>query len=319
MSLSKSSSQSKISNKQIQWSFLQYKNSGKGEAPSDCHMHSSTQIGTKILFFGGANSNGEPLNKLYIYDSTKSVWSKPSEESNSDQHPGPRYGHTATLLGIHPPKIFIWGGMTSVGTYEFDEPEDMEDSRSSSIIDSFVKTRKKGKKASTNLENDDSVYFLELNGASWSWTRPIVNGSKLSRPAPRTDHSACKISANEVAIFGGWTDHATNDSWIFNFVDCEWKELATSGIHPKARYRHTAEVLGLKMFILGGSNTPDDVADGCNYLSVHELDLTTMQWSHPLLVGSNPFPRSGHSSAVVGASMIAIFGGKRNNEVKYFK
>jgi N-acetylneuraminic acid mutarotase len=78
------------------------------------------------------------------------------------------------------------------------------------------------------------------------------------------------------------------------------------------RYRHTAEVVGNKMYILGGSDNGDDCAEGAKHLSLHELSLETMQWSHPTLSGSNPFPRSGHSSAVIGAQSVAVFGGRRS-------
>lgn len=106
-----------------------------------------------------------------------------------------------------------------------------------------------------------------------------------------------------------------NDCWSFNFVDMEWKPLVTSGIQPRARYRHTAEFIGNKMFILGGSENGNDIADGSRHLGVHELNFSTMEWSHPVLRGVNPFPRSGHASAVIGAKSIAIFGGKRTNDL----
>ena len=41
--------------------------------------------------------------------------------------------------------------------------------------------------------------------------------------------------------------------------------------------------IGYKLFILGGSETMDDVADGSKLLSIHELNLTNLSWSHPAL------------------------------------
>ena len=168
-------------------------------------------------------------------------------------------------------------------------------------------------------ELDDSVYFLELTGDQWKWTKPIIVGHNINKPLPRVEHSACKISTNEIMIFGGLTDKEgpTNDLWTFNIVDMEWKKQVSSGIQPKARYRHTSEMLGHTMYIFGGSDTNDDIAQGNTYLNLSELDLETMQWSHPILVGSVPFPRSGHSSTVIGVNSVAIFGGKLNNQI-YF-
>lgn len=98
----------------------------------------------------------------------------------------------------------------------------------------------------------------------------------------------------------------------------EWKPLVTSGILPRGRYRHTMEVIGNKMFVLGGVDNNQDLAEACqSNISFHALDLATMQWSHPTIKGVNPFPRSGHSSAVIGAKSIAIFGGKYNTTTFY--
>ena len=230
-----------------------------------------------------------------------------------DQDPGPRYGHTATLIEMHPPKIMIWGGVINAGTFEFDAPDGLDVDVPNGANKSNQLMSWRGKKCNFNEEMDDAVYFLELTGENWKWTKPLVHGNLGTKPAPRIEHSSCKISANEIMIFGGWTTQPVNDVWVFNAVDMQWRQEVTSGIQAKPRYRHTSEVLGSKMYIFGGSDTPDDNAETCGYLSLHELDLETLQWSHPSLVGNNPFPRSGHASAVVGATTVAIFGGKRNS------
>eukprot|EP00981_Chlorochromonas_danica_P014657 scaffold8522_cov157-Ochromonas_danica.AAC.1 len=266
----------------VQWSFLQYKRNTKtSSAPTACFLHSNTQIGSKLLVYGGCDYYGEALNQLLIYDTASFLWSSPKDAIEfQEDHPGGRYGHTATLVEMHPPKVMIYGGMTNSGTFEFDAPDSPEAHGQSGIQRSFMTWRRKGKKSNLIEETDDAVYFLTLTADQWVWTKPLIHGSKETKPPPRAEHSACKTGTNEVTIFGGWTTQPVNDIWIFNFVDMEWRLAVTSGIQPRARYRHTAEVVGNKMYILGGSN---------------------------------PFPRSGHSSAVIGAYSIAIFGGKRNN------
>ena len=178
-----------------------------------------------------------------------------------------------------------------------------------------MKWRRKGKKNYAIEEPDDAVYFLSLRADSWVWSKPLVQGNRISHPAARCEHSATKTGTNTVTVFGGWADKPMNDLWNFNYVDMEWKQLPTSGIQPRARYRHTAEVIAGKLFILGGSENGEDIADGSRHLSIHVLSLQNQDWSHPVLRGANPFPRSGHGSAVIGAKSIAIFGGKRSNEV----
>eukprot|EP00604_Paraphysomonas_vestita_P001126 CAMPEP_0174819520 /NCGR_PEP_ID=MMETSP1107-20130205/2813_1 /TAXON_ID=36770 /ORGANISM="Paraphysomonas vestita, Strain GFlagA" /LENGTH=351 /DNA_ID=CAMNT_0016033189 /DNA_START=675 /DNA_END=1730 /DNA_ORIENTATION=- len=66
---------------------------------------------------------------------------------------------------------------------------------------------------------------------------------------------------------------------------------------------------------MGGSDNNNDICEDAKYLSIHELNLETLQWSHPELRGGSPFPRSGHSSGVIGAQSIVVFGGKRNEEL----
>jgi N-acetylneuraminic acid mutarotase len=150
----------------------------------------------------------------------------------------------------------------------------------------------------------------------WIWSKPLIHGSKENKPLGRAEHSACKTGTNEVTIFGGWTTKPTNEMWTFDVVNMEWRVTVSSGIQPRPRYRHTAEVVGTNMYIFGGSDNSDDVAaTGGRHLGIHELSLETMQWSHPSLKGADPFPRSGHGSAVIGAQSVAIFGGKRSNDV----
>ena len=116
--------------------------------------------------------------------------------------------------------------------------------------------KRKGKQKAQSEEYDDGVYFLELRKDSWAWSKPLILGPRSSQPPMRADHCAAKTNTNEVTVFGGWVNSKgpTNDLWIFNFVDSEWKQGTTSGIQPRPRYRHTCEVIGRKLFILGGSD-----------------------------------------------------------------
>jgi len=306
----------------VQWSFLALKkgSGGKGAAPCACFLHSATQIGSKFLLYGGCDYNGDAQRQLFLYDTAKFEWCAPGDAADfQEDHPGARYGHTATLVESHPPRIMIFGGFMGGGTFEFDSPDGMDpEDRAPGAMERIVMNwRRKGKRSAGGMEEmDECVYFLSLNAESWIWSKPLVHGPRSAKPPSRAEHAACKTSSNEVTIFGGWTDRPVNDLWSFNFVDMEWKQVTTSGIQPRPRYRHTMELVsGVKVFVLGGSDTGDDVAEASRNLNIHELNLETMQWSHPSLRGANPFPRSGHGSAVIGASTLAIFGGKRNNKL----
>jgi hypothetical protein len=84
-----------------------------------CFLHSSTQIGSKILIFGGCNYSGEAQSQLFLYDTETFQWSAPYDSANfQEDNPGSRYGHSAVLIEMHPPKIMIYGGVVSMNIYE---------------------------------------------------------------------------------------------------------------------------------------------------------------------------------------------------------
>ncbi len=244
----------------VQWTFLQYKKTSKATvAPPQCFLHSATQIGSKILYYGGCDYYGDAQSHLFIYDTVSYLWSSATDNATATMsysgdgdvdQPGARYGHSATLVEMHPPKIMIYGGMVGGGTFEFDAPDTVEtlDNGSGGMSRSFMSWRRKGKRHNTTNsdmyeETDDAVYYLTLSADKWKWSKPLIHGSKESKPLARAEHTAAKTGTNEVTIFGGWTDRPVNDMWTFNYVDNEWKITVSSGIQPRPRYRHTCEVV----------------------------------------------------------------------------
>jgi len=96
----------------VQWSFLQLKKNSKKNNPVPCFLQSCSQIGSKFLIYGGCDYNGEALSQLFLFDSTYMQWNSPIDESEfQEDHPGCRYGHSATVVEMHPPRIVIYGGM----------------------------------------------------------------------------------------------------------------------------------------------------------------------------------------------------------------
>jgi hypothetical protein len=92
----------------VQWQFLQMKKATKKNAPTACFLQSCTQIGSKMLIYGGCNYNGDPVSQLFVYDTITFQWSAPSNASDfQEDHPGNRYGHSATLVEMHPPRIMV--------------------------------------------------------------------------------------------------------------------------------------------------------------------------------------------------------------------
>ena len=99
-------------NSNLKLSFLRLKNKKKALYPSECFLHSATQVGTKILICGGADCHGVALNQIFLFDTINFSWSVPPDVSYFQEgRPGSRYGHTSTLIEMHPPKILVYGGI----------------------------------------------------------------------------------------------------------------------------------------------------------------------------------------------------------------
>jgi hypothetical protein len=145
-----------------QWKFLQLKKFLKKASPKPCFLHTCTQIGSKMLVYGGCDLHGGALNQVFLFDAQTYQWSSPGDGSGfSDDHAGARYGHTATLVDMHPPRVMIYGGMVASKTYEFDAPDsaDSPETGISMLSElSFLSSRRKGKNiAAGSEEPDDSV------------------------------------------------------------------------------------------------------------------------------------------------------------------
>ena len=287
------------------------------------------------------------LNLCCRYDTKTYGWSalKISDTSEFSANPGKRYGHSAVVVEMHPLKIMFYGGLVSAASFNFDDEDNMleqdieqekvasaeyDDEDSDNVTQPVGQKRvtqmwrKKGKKNDDTEEFDEHVYFLTLNKTAWEWTKPVVKTqiSNKERPSARTEHSVAKVSTNVVAIFGGWTSDGRpqNDLWMLDYQNLEWTRKDTSGIQPRPRYRHTCEVIGNRLWILGGSDNGDDDASRASknvMAGISELNLDTLVWTHPVIQGANPFPRSSHTSVVVGTNSIAIFGGRYSGQVYY--
>jgi len=55
-----------------------------------CFLHSSTQIGTRLIVYGGCNYDGLPLDQMYMFDTKNYKWAMIKVESDVDSDPGPR-------------------------------------------------------------------------------------------------------------------------------------------------------------------------------------------------------------------------------------
>ena len=114
----------------------------------------------------------------------------------------------------------------------------------------------------------------------------------------------------EIVFFGGIMpgggERRCNDTYAFNVDRSAWRELKMKGELPEKRSGHSAQLVGMNMYIFGGYTT------GMAYLADMWLaDLRqhlSPSWSKPLTTGATPAGRTS-ASLVYSAGVLFLYGG----------
>ena len=109
---------------------------------------------------------------------------------------------------------------------------------------------------------------------SHRFSKPEIATPKTQLPPPRRAHTTV-LYRNFLVIFGGGNGQtALNDIWALDISDpsrLTWEEWPTQGEAPARKGYHTANLVGDKMIVFGGSDGHASFAD------VHVLNLS--EWS----------------------------------------
>ncbi|TAQ83918.1 hypothetical protein B7494_g7761 [Chlorociboria aeruginascens] len=231
--------------------------------------HTTTAIGSNIYVFGGCDARS-CFNELYVLDADAFYWSTPYVCGDI---PMPLRAMTCTAVGK---KLIIFGGGDGPAYY-----------------------------------ND--VYVLDITNFRWSKAR--VGGDKV--PSKRRAHTAC-LYKNGIYVFGGGDGvRALNDVWRLDVADTSkmsWKLISapttstpsssSSSIDdptkPKARGYHTANMVGSKLIIFGGSDGGECFRD------VWIFDVETLAFSSVSIAIS--YPRLSHTATIVGSYLFVVGG-----------
>lgn len=235
--------------------------------------HTTTLVGSNVFVFGGCDSRA-CFNELYVLDADAFYWSAPHVVGDV---PVPLRAMTCTAVGK---KLVVFGGGDGPAYY-----------------------------------ND--VYVLDT--VNFRWSKPRILGDKV--PSKRRAHTAC-LYKNGVYVFGGGDGvRALNDIWRLDVSDMtkmSWKLISAPSpsadgrspvngkdSRPKARGYHTANMVGGKLIIYGGSDGGECFND------VWVYDVETHVWK---TVGiPTTFRRLSHTSTIVG-SYLFVIGGHDGNE-----
>jgi hypothetical protein len=161
-----------------------------------------------------------------------------------DHIPPPCRAHSATHLDG---RIFIFGG--GDGPNYFDVLYYLDTSKSLRFFN----------KQSTRYSY--CFLFLIIIPVSLTWTKPKVKGIL---PSTRRAH-ATVLYGTQLIIFGGGNgSRALNDVHALDLSDLtnlEWRELAIKGRSPLNRGYHSANLVGSKCIIFGGSDGGECFSD----------------------------------------------------------
>ncbi|PLW09315.1 hypothetical protein PCANC_25242 [Puccinia coronata f. sp. avenae] len=144
----------------------------------------------------------------------------------------------------------------------------------------------------------DVLYYLDT--ISLTWTKPRVKGVL---PSTRRAH-ATVLYGNQLIIFGGGNgSRALNDVHALDLTDLsnlEWRELHIKGQSPLNRGYHSANLIGSKCVIFGGSDGGECFSD------IYILDLENLVWIQVEVEA--PIARLAHTSTQVGSYLFVIGG-----------
>ena len=250
-----------------------------GAGHTTLRAHTTTLVGSNVFVFGGCDSRA-CFNQLYVLDADSFHWSIPHVVGDI---PVPLRAMTCTAVGK---KLVIFGGGDGPAYY-----------------------------------NDVHV----LDTVNFRWSKPRIVGDRV--PSKRRAHTAC-LYKNGIYVFGGGDGvRALNDIWRLDVSDMNkmsWRLVSgpstetspasgTGGkspsngrdLRPKARGYHTANMVGGKLIIFGGSDGGECFND------VWVYDVENSQWR------SGPIPvthrRLSHTATIVG-SYLFVVGGHDGNE-----
>lgn len=152
----------------------------------------------------------------------------------------------------------------------------------------------------------DSVWTLDLNEGCNIWRQENCEGGGADR---RIGHTVTYDPDKRVLyVYGG----SKNKRWFsdVNILDLQtntWSAVKAVGSAPTRAY-HSCSFFNGELLVFGGVYpNPDPQPDSCsNELYIFNADAKN--WYKPLITGTPPNPKSGHSASLLGGRLV-LFGG----------
>ncbi len=234
------------------------------------------------------------------------TWAQPQRYGIA---PSPRNGHTMVLIGMH---LYVFGGgdetvsfndvhTLHTGTMTWDKP----------VVHGQLPSPRSRHSATAvganmvvfgGVGGGNELHILETD--TLTWYLPKVSGEP---PLPRFGHSATLVESavdqsRKIYFFGGHDGRRSlSDLHMFDTESMNWSKAAVSGRAPLAGSRHTATLVGDKLFVFGAT-------DSGSFRDLHVLEIEALHWSQVAADGQAPISRSRHTATLVGSNLL-LFGG----------
>ncbi|KAL1520050.1 hypothetical protein AB1Y20_023526 [Prymnesium parvum] len=237
----------------------------------------------KVIIFGGQTTGGYS-NELLVFIPDDSTYSFLDGANGTYGAPAPRADHSTILDGNN--VMWVFFGRTASGVA-------------------------------------GDVWSIDLSASQNVWVEHVRTGS-AGVGIEREGHSSCLFNdGRQALIFGGVAASGSmlNDLWIFDLQTHSWAEVVAT-YRPAARRKHTATVIGEKMYIFGGTNAQrDELVDLWAYASgeggqsgtsllddLHVYSPSANSWTKRLSFGAHVHKHSAHSAAEIGGRIYMISG-----------
>ena len=274
-----------------------------GDIPLPLRAMTCTAVGKKLVVFGGGDGP-QYYNDVYVLDTTNFRWSKPRFPTDRPR-PSPRRAHTACL---YRGGIFIFGGgdgkraLNDVWRLDVSDTTKMswklingDPDLSLASGTGIVMPGKAGKGdkatrgesgAEAGNNSDTGSHGTAVAGGTSAKSQPISNMNTL----PRSMSAAIASSASTAVA------SSLSSSQLYSYL----MNQDPNQPRPRPRGYHTANMVGSKLVIYGGSDGGECFNDIWLY------DIETNLWrSVPM---SETYRRLSHTATLIGSHLFIVGG-----------
>ncbi|KAF0549465.1 galactose oxidase [Gigaspora margarita] len=282
--------------------------------PSPRREQTSTLVGTRLYFFGGATGISESNEVWYLDLSSSFNISRPSWLRDVAMPVGYNFG-TSCLSPIDKSTVFLIGGRTWIAnarTYSYTSSLYMiTRNEIQAVIDNNGKIFIFG---GDNYNSSTKLYYNDMNILDIT----IMTWSTLTKSQPALtyfDYTATLLPNGLIVYIGGFGGSSTSvglnnisQIQIFDTKSYTWSAKLTSGSTIASRVFHSAVLTQDGNIIIYGGSTSNSGKVANVFSDIAVLNTNSWTWSVPSVSGTNAPPLTQHSAVLYKNYMILAFG-----------